>query len=405
MSVSILGAYGGVLAGQGRKAFVGAGLVARLYRSMSSLGTVLLVAQHSESYTLAGAVAGAGVIGVGLGGPVWSRYADTRGEPAVLPVNLVATTASLVVLVLAVSLGAPTWSWFAASLAVGATSLDFGALVRARWVSALGESTERHTARSLESVLDELSFVIGPALVAGLAAALGAGAALAVALAAAIAGGLGLLALRDGAPPLRPAAGAPAGRRRTSLLPSGVLPLVGVYVGVGLLFTSVDLSSVATARANDVPGMAGLIVACFAAGSTVSGFLFGPLSAGWGMTRRLLAACLAFGAMVQLLPLVGRVELLPATGLVVGMATSPVLISAMSYLERHAEPGRLTEAMSWPSVAISIGVTVGSVVTGAVIDAHGALRGFSIASAGGAIVAVTALAVALAGRRRSSIPM
>ncbi len=400
MSVSILDAYLGVLAGRRRRAVVCAGLMARLYRSMASLGTVLLVAQHSGSYTLAGAVAGAGVVGVGLAGPGWSRYADTRGEPAVLPANLVATAASLVALVLVVTLGAPTWTWFAASLALGASSLDFGALVRARWANLLSEATQRHTALGLESVIDELSYVIGPALVAGLAATLGAQWALVVALVTVLAGGSGLLALRDDAPPARPRRKTPSGEARPPLLPSAVLPLSGIYLGVGLLFTSVDISSVATAEANGVAGLAGLIVACFAAGSVVSGFLFGPLSASWGVVRRLLVACLSFAVMVQLLLLVQDVPLLPLVGFLVGMTTSPVLISAMSYIEHGTERHRLTEAMSWPSVAISLGITVGSVITGMTIDAHGALRGFSVASAGGVIVAATALGVARATRRQ-----
>jgi len=405
MSVSILGAYTDVLADRRRQAFVCAGLLARLYRSMTSLGTVLLVAQSSGSYAVAGSVAGASVVGVGLSSPVWSRYVDRYGEAAVLRVNLVATVVTLGALVAVVTAGAPSWTWLVAGFAVGACALDFGALVRSRWAGLLGDAAQRHTAIALESVLDELSFVIGPALVSILAAVLGAPWALLAALLMVLAGGSGLLALRDGVPAVRLPAGATKRRRAGALLPAGVLSLTTVYVGVGLLFTSVDVSSVAAADERGTPALAGLIVACFAGGSVVSGLLFGPLSSGWGVVRRLLVACSAFAVAVQLLLVVGSTGLLPVVGFAVGLTTSPVLISAMASIERRAERHRLTEAMSWPSVMLAVGVTGGSVVTGVLIDDGGALHGFVTASAGGLIVGltalVTALATAVAARRGS----
>ena len=99
---------------------------------------------------------------------------------------------------------------------------------------------------------------------------------------------------------------------------------------------------------------------------------------------------------VQVLPFAGTLSVLPFVGFLAGMTTSPVLISGVSYIEQRTERHRLTEALAWPSIAVSVGITAGSAVTGAIIDAGEPMHGFLVASVGGAIVALTAAAVALA---------
>jgi predicted MFS family arabinose efflux permease len=87
-----------------------------------------------------------------------------------------------------------------------------------------------------------------------------------------------------------------------------------------------------------------------------------------------------------------------------GMTIAPTLIAGFSLLEAQAKPGRRTEAMSWLSSGISVGVAAGASAAGFIIDAHGPRLGYVFGAGCGAASA----AVALAGQRRlrtSAIPV
>jgi predicted MFS family arabinose efflux permease len=75
-----------------------------------------------------------------------------------------------------------------------------------------------------------------------------------------------------------------------------------------------------------------------------------------------------------------------------GLTIAPTLIAGFSLLEAQAKPGRRTEAMSWLSSGISVGVAAGASVVGFVIDAHGPRFGYGVAALCGAACAATCLA-------------
>ena len=74
---------------------------------------------------------------------------------------------SHVLVVLAV-LQFPVWALFPPAIISGATGGAPGALVRARWSHITSDERQLHTAFSLESTLDEVTFVIGPVVATAL---------------------------------------------------------------------------------------------------------------------------------------------------------------------------------------------------------------------------------------------
>jgi predicted MFS family arabinose efflux permease len=398
MAVRFLGSYSDILRIRGTVRFVVAGWFGRLSRSTTSISTVLLVSDVTGSYALAGAVSGAIVVGVAVSSPLWSRAIDSRGQTRVVPFSLVSSVVAASVFVLAVVLGAPTWTWFVAAFFVGATALDYGTLVRARWSAILNQPEQRHASLALESVSDESVYVIGPPLVTFLAAVAGPLTGFGAGIAITIAGGIALLLQPATAPPValrgieRP--------KRVGILPAAVLGVLPIYAGIGLLFASVDVTAVSVARADGQPFLAGVIVACFSVGSVIAAFLFGPLSARWRPERRVLLAALAFAIIVPTLLLVRSIPVLAVLVFFAGLVTSPVLISAISLIQTRTEPHRLTEALTWPSIGLSIGLTIGASLTGVVIDAGTAYSGYRIAVLGAVVVGVFGIVGALTSRRR-----
>ena len=137
-----------------------------------------------------------------------------------------------------------------------------GPMARARWSALLAGSPRLHTAFSLESVADELCFVIGPAAVTVLATQLYPAAGVGTAALCALAGSLWFASQRSTEPPVvsrprpgrrRPAAPRSASgarvrpARRARLAAPGLVVLIPVYLFIGAMFVAIDLSTVAFA--------------------------------------------------------------------------------------------------------------------------------------------------------------
>jgi len=384
-----------------------AGWFARLVRSTAGIGTILLIAAHGQSYAVGGAASGAVVIGSALAGPFWSRASDRLGQTRVLPVALVAAAVSAALLLLSIELDLAPWTWIVTAFLVGASAIDAGALVRARWVHLLrGEDAtgagERHTALAFEAVLDEFTFVIGPPLVTIIAAAANPVAGFLVGVSASLLGGLALLVQRRTAPiPDRlPAPDAATGFR--AWLPAGVLGLLPGYVGVGLIFGSVDLTAVGISHDVGTTAVAGILLAIFAVGSVTSGFLFGSLAASWSPLRRLAVSGALFAVVMPWFAVVGSPVGFAIVSLCAGLVTTPILIASSSLIETLADRANITVAMSWPSVALSVGVTIGAALSGAAIDGGHTYGGLWVPPLAAALVAGATLCNVLVRGRRAA---
>src|SRR5215472_5203239 len=142
----------------GALGFSSAGFIARMPMSMFGLGTVLLIAALTRRYGLAGVVAAVGSVGYAVGAPQFAKLTDRHGQRRVLRPQVMVFTAATAALMVVVS-----------SLLAGSTMPSMGPMVRARWSALLAGTTRLHTAFSLESVADEIIFMVGPVAVALLA--------------------------------------------------------------------------------------------------------------------------------------------------------------------------------------------------------------------------------------------
>lgn len=418
-SVSRIGrnAYVQLLRMPGALAFSAAGFVGRMSMSMYGLGTVLLIALLTGRYGMAGTVAAAGSVGYAVVSPVVAQRADRLGQRTVLFVQTAVYALSCVTFIALAELRAPLWSLLITGIVAGASMPSTGSMVRSRWSALVGSDERRlHTAFALESVNDELIFVIGPALVTLLATQVTPASGIGAAAALCIAGTLLFAMQRRTEPPAAtrpPAAGQPArphlGRegltararpRRFALPAAGLATLAPAFLLIGSMFSAIDLSTVAFATELGHQAVAGLILGTYALGSAVGGLWYGsrhwkaPLGRRFTITAALsVLGISAFWAVPGLLAL-------DAVGFVAGLAISPTLMTGYALLERQAPPHRRTEAMAWLSSTISIGVAAGSAFAGHIIDAHGARWSFAFAACCGA----AGVLICVAGRGRLATP-
>ncbi len=382
--------------------FSAAGVIGRMPMSMFGLGTVLLISAATGRYGVAGTVSAVGSLGYAFTSPRIARLVDSHGQRRVLLPLLTVFALATAALIAAVELGLPTWAFFAPGAIAGAAMPSLGTMVRARWSVLLAGSPRLHAAFSFESVADELCFVIGPAAVTLLATEVSPASGVGVAALLCVLGTLWFVAQRGTepvvSPPAKAADGGP-GRVRGAAAP-GLVVLGPVYLMLGAMFVSIDLSTVAFAQHFGHKPLAGFILGTYAFGSATGGLWYG--SRQWrttGEKRFALTLTLTvlgvatFWAQPNLITLTCGIYLC-------GLTIAPTLIAGFSLLEAQARPGRRTEAMSWLSSGISVGVALGASVVGFVIDAHGPRFGYAFAALCGAASA----AICLLGLRRLRPP-
>jgi MFS family permease len=374
----------------GSRTFSFAGWLARFPTPILGLGAVLLVAGETGSYAVAGSVAGTLALAGALVSPVWARAMDRRGQGTVLPWAMAGYLAFGLGFVAVVGLGGPRWSWFALAALTGASGPNFGSMVRARWAHAL-EADRRQTAFALESVIDEVVFVIGPPLITLVATLINPPVGFVGGVLIGFSGGMWLSRLRETEPPVHPRdPAAPTGR--AGALGRTVLIVCAAYLAVGSVFGAMDVVVVAFAQAEGAAPFAGVALAAYAGGSLVAGLAYGVLRLPGSLAARYVGCAVLFAVAAQGLLVVGsRAVLLPAA-FIAGLAIAPVLVSGMSLVESRVPRTALTESLTWVFTGLIVGVTIGSAVAGAAVDAWGAETAFLVPALSAAAAGLIALA-------------
>jgi MFS family permease len=395
----------------GALAFSAAGFLARMPMSMFGLGTVLLIAAVTGRYGLAGLVAAAASVCYALAAPQFARLCDRFGQRRVLRPQVAVFGVTTVAFMTLAELRAPLALVIVPAALAGATMPSVGSMVRARWSVLLAGTGRLHTAFSLESVADEIIFVVGPALVTLLATAVYPAAGVGAALVLCVTGTVLFAAQRrtqpqprrperrrkppqggrDGRIPAVPSVPAPRRVGTWAAVP-GLATLVPVYLFVGAMFATIDLSTVGFSAEHGHIAVAGLVLGTYALGSAIGGLWYGARAWRAPLERRFVITLICTVAGVSTFWLQPGFASLFAVIIVAGMSISPTLIAGYGLIERQAPPERRTEGMTWLSSAISVGVAAGSALAGHLIDTYGARAGYLLAAACGAAAVLTGLA-------------
>ncbi|MGO3031402.1 MFS transporter [Pseudomonas helleri] len=375
----------------GSKAFCAAGLIARMPISMAGIGIITMLSQLHGSYWLAGAVAATFALAMALLAPQISRAVDRYGQRRILPGVAAVGVCAMLALLLCSYLNAPDWTLFVCAALAGCMP-SMPAMVRARWSELYRGSPKLHTAFSFESVLDEVCFIIGPPISVGLSVALFPQAG---PLAAAILLAVGVTAFvmqHKTEPPVHPRT---LENDVTVLRQGAVLVLMMALIGLGTIVGTVDVVSVAFAQHQGEPAAASIVLSVYALGSCLAGLVFGSLKLNMPLPRLFLLGALATAITMVPLMWANSIITLAAAMFVAGLFLAPTLITAMALVENIVAPAKLTEGLTWMITGLGMGVALGAVVGGWVIDAYGAPAGFRVSL----IAGLGMLLFAIAGYR------
>lgn len=354
-------------------------MIGRLPMTMIGLGLTLLIVGQSGSYALAGAVSATTTIALALAGPYGARLADRLGQTKAIPILLSVNVTSFLLLTLAVSLGWPTFLWFVFAAIGGMSIPSLGAMTRARWVGLTRNSSERSAAFALESVFDELSFVVGPMIASFLALALFPSAPVLFGVVAATIGGLGLALQRSTAP--LPSRHLDQGERSTGhvLQFRGLGYLFAMMMALGAMFGLLNISIVAYAESVD-PAMTGVLLAALSFGSLLSGIVLGSVNRTWRLTTQVRVAALTLTVALIPLAMITAPWLFAVVAFLAGLNVSTVMIGAFSLVERMVPKQRITESLAFMGSGLSLGMAVGTSVAGLLIDGVGPHASLALAA-------------------------
>ncbi len=390
-----------VLTKPGALAFSVAGFVARLPISMVTLAIVLLIAQRSGSYGLAGTVSAAYMLAASASSPLLARLIDQWGQRQVVLPGVTLFAVGLLGLGTSVELewSSPAPHLFAALAGFGYPPV--GACVRARWTHLLGPGRDLHTAFSIEAVVDESIFIIGPVLVTVLALQLHEMAGIVSVVACALAGGFWFAAQRATQPPVHRTRRRRADRDRLDW--AFVVPMTMVAACLGSLFGATEVVTVAFAEEQGHPNAVATLLAVWALGSLLAGVLTGLYGGGSSPLRRYRLGAVGMAAAMTPLPFLDNLLVAGAVLFLGGFAISPTMVAAMTLVEANVAASRLTEGITWLTTGIGLGIAPGAAVAGALIDEFGASTAYFVPVVSGILAAAIAAATRTPAAARAHI--
>ncbi|MBT2526919.1 MFS transporter [Streptomyces sp. ISL-99] len=363
----------------------------RLPTAMCQFGSLLLVAETSGSLATAGLVGGALAAGQTAGGPLLGRVADRHGQRTVVLVAALVNAVAVAALVVAALDHVGTLPLALIGALAGASVPQVGPMARTRSVALARRNgaDERliNTVLSFEGTLDEVSFVLGPALV-GLAAAL-------AHPAAALLGAAGLLAVCGTWFALHPTASRvrPAHRKASSVrtsLPGAVYALRTAMVLQGAMFGASQAGITALTERLGQPEQAGLVYAAMGVMSAAAGLAMAAVPATITLTARWRAATAALIVLSVPLLFVESLWALYAVVVVLGVAYAPHLITLFGLTERIVPENRLAESMAFLTSGIVGGQALALALSGRLAEGSGPPAAFAVAVVAATLCAVLA---------------
>jgi len=367
--------YRAAYASPGAFAFSAAGLLARVPIAIYPIGLVLIVSARTHAYGFAGVITGVYVLGGAIGGPLAGWLVDRYGQSRMLSwfaAAHVVVTAVFAVLILS---QAPLWTLVLPAVLMGATLLNVGALIRARWSHAwTADPATRATAYSVESVLDETVFVVGPLIATVLTTHTPSLVTLTLAVVLAVAGSSWLATQRRTEPPVK----ARHEKHEFALRSRGMLLITAGMACMGAVFGSAEVVMVAFCGQHGQRASAGWAVACFAGGSGVAGIIYGARHWRTPLLRRYVL-CAAVFAVLPFLYLVPQTPAqLAVCTFFIGMSIAPTLIGSFGLVDSLVPAASLTEGLTWIGTGLSVGYGAGAALVGRIADTHGAHVAFAV---------------------------
>lgn len=386
--------YRSVLSVTGAPRLLASALFGRLPQGMSSLAILLLVRGSTHSYAVAGVAVGANALATAAIAPVQGRLIDRSGRARVLAPAAIAQCALFVLLVLAAHWHASPGTLVALAGLAGALMPSIASTVRALLGEVMEDPKVRESAYALESIAQELIWIVGPLLV-GLIVTLTSPSVAVLLLGLVCVSGT-LVFVRS---PLaaRPPVVVHEDHVRVPALSSGPLRmLLGPVALTGFGLGAIEVGLPSLALHAGAPSASGVLLALWSVGSVAGGLWFGSRSWRSSLATRYRTLLIAAVALTAPLIVARSIPAGSICAVLAGLAIAPVFSCQYALVGRATAPGSQTEAFTWVTSALVAGIAGGAALGGAVISSGGVAAPFIV----GCVATLLAAGLAVAARER-----
>lgn len=386
MSSSTTVSYKSLFDEPGRLWFLIATAFGRTPSAMKALACILLVQQLTGSYGMAGLVGATQTLVAAILAPVLARLIDVRGERGVLTWSMMAHVIGVAALIAAAYSDLPSASMLIGAAIIGGSSVQFGSLSRARWVRSLGRGRALERAYSLESMVDEMGFVIGPMMVVPLCIQVHPTAGILASMVLTIVGTVMLIRQPSSAESVRmstPLAQGHTGENQSVIRIPAVQLIIVSLLFMGVLFGAAEIVMVSFTEHHGQPNAASYVAAVFAIGSLLGAVLYGARQWPGGTPVKIFITFWWIGLGTIPILLAPNIPTMALVMFITGLAISPGMIVANLFVEQIAPQSKLTEAFAWLGSAMATGAAIGSIIAGYLVDEFGVRGGQWTSVAGG----------------------
>ena len=409
------GVYGNILAVKQAHLFDIGCFLMRIYMYMGTLGVVSMLTLSGHSAFFSGTVSSTLAISTFFIAPRTGKFMDEKGQHRVILITSIIAMTGALLLLTTVALGLPSGIMYVAAFLMGFVP-SAPAIARTRWTYLIESgklknfSTSLKSVYSYEGVIEDCSFMIGPALAIALSNTFFPTAGILLGCLSFTVGSFILLVLaRDTEPQVNWKRAAEGGEEAGSNADASAdaatsakkhrsalveLPIVRVLFSlallVGLIFGAFDTTTITFAQSIGQPVVASLGVSVSSFASMCSSLTFGMLVLKAPLNKQLLGAAIAIGAGYMGMGFITSVPMFFFISVLGAALYAPFFITANSFCEQAVPANRLTESLTWITAGSTCGLAIGPTASGALIDAFGPTAGFYLGSV--ACVCVIALA-------------
>jgi MFS family permease len=374
-------------------------LLTRMPVGMVGFAMVMFLREALGDFALAGAAVGINFISMAAVAPIVGRIIDRRGPRTPLIVTGTVQPLALLAILVSARLGLPfaVIAGFAALAGMFASPIT--TLTRTAWRHRFEREDDRRTAFSLDAVMIEINFTLGPAIVAFILAHASATAAFGFAIAVVVAAWIAFLA----GPTLRYFAKSEETERHL-LGPLTEPRLWLVFMasfGLTTCFGLLEVGYPAYATALAVPALGGVLLSINSLGSALGGAIFGGLRLRAPVERQFACVLGLMAIPVFLHTLATGTLAFAIVAFFAGALIAPSIAAQSVLISRFAPARYATEAFTWSSTFIVSGLGAGMALGGFLVETTGLRSAFATGSAIVAAMAMIGLAITSGATRRA----
>lgn len=368
-------------------AMIATAWLSRMPIGMNGLAMLLFLRETLGNFKVAGSIVGTFFVAMAVAAPILGRLIDRIGPRGPLIVTGILHPLSMTGLFLATIYGAGLPVLVTIAIACGIFAPPVTILTRTTWRHRFSDDHNRKMAYSIDSIMIEVNFTVGPLLVATIVATSNARYALATVIAISTAAILIFFA----SPILKYwKREAPVERHLLGPLTDfRLVALFGLTFGLAFSFGLLEVGYPAYATALGWVAFGGILLALNAIGSAAGGFMYGALHLPMSLERQFTMSLAIMSIPLFLHGVVDQHVPFAVVALLAGVCIAPALTAQTLLVTRIAPMKYATEAFTWSSTFIVTGIGVGMATGGAIAEGYHVKAPFVLA--GGVISLMAAM--------------